>query len=186
MLQCGILLVPRALIEKAGLWDERLILYNDTEFFTRVILASEGVRFTPGARLYYRSGLTNSVSVQLSRKYFESTFLATCLIGKLMIREEDSYRVRNLISNMFLNRYYAMFPNFRDLGTKHLQMAAEYGCATAKPEGGLAFRLISFCFGWKNAKLVQYYAYKWGCWQMLFAVKQFLKSGLTRGRAASS
>ena len=37
MLQCGIMLIPRAIIEKAGLWDERLILFNDTEFFTQGI-----------------------------------------------------------------------------------------------------------------------------------------------------
>jgi hypothetical protein len=180
MLQCGIMLVPRQLIEKVGLWDERLILYNDTEFFTRIILESKGIKFTPGAKLYYRSGLKSSVSVQMSRKYFESTFLATCIIGRLMLSQEDSYRVRNLISNMFLDRYFAMYPRYRDLGKSHLQKAAEYGCASTKPDGSFVFQSICSLLGWKQTKIVQYLFYKVGFASLLFPVKVYLKLLFTK------
>ena len=162
MLQCGIMLIPRNIIEKAGTWDERLMLFNDTEFFTRIILQSKGVKFSKGARLYYRSGRSKSISAQRSRKFFESTYLATCLIGEKMIAREDSYRVRNLISNMYQDQYYNMYPNFPDLGKKHEQMIEKYGCVSIKPQGGRFFILLNKMLGWKKAKYIQQLFYKVG------------------------
>ncbi|NTS43787.1 glycosyltransferase family 2 protein [Flavisolibacter sp. BT320] len=184
MLQCGSMLLPRHLVEIAGLWNEDLVLYNDTEFFTRIILASAGVKFTPGARLYYRSGTKSSVSVQTARKYFESTFQATCLIGRHLLAHEDSYRVRNLVSNMFLDRYYAMYPKYPDLGKKHLQKAAEYGCATTKPEGSTAFEAASTILGWKRARHLQFFYYQTGLARVIAPVKRFLRTAFGKYRFA--
>ena len=162
MLQCGIFLIPRPLIEKAGGWDERLILFNDTEFFTRLILASKGVVFSRGARLYYRSGLTNSISAQRSRKFFESTFLATSLIAEQLLRVEDSYRVRNLISNSYMDQYYRMYPYFPDLIIAHKQKIGFYGHGNAKLDGGKVFKFLKAAVGWKIAKRIQLLVYKAG------------------------
>jgi glycosyltransferase involved in cell wall biosynthesis len=180
MLQCGIMLIPRQLIEKAGIWDERLILFNDTEFFTRVIIASKGVRFTPGARLYYRSGLTRSISAQRSRKFFESTFLATCLIGEQMLAEEDSSRVRTLVSTMFLDRYKNMYPAYSDLGQKHEQKISEYGLPIMKKDGGIVMRFLTKILGWKGAKIIQLICYKFGYFRILYPFKQIAKKKFGR------
>lgn len=162
MLQCGIMLVPRTLIEKAGLWDERLILFNDTEFFTRVLLASKGMRFSPGARLYYRSALSASISAGRTRKYFESTFLATQLMASHLLAVEDSYRIRNLITNTFLSQYYRMYPEFPDLVKAHEKEIAFYGEGSIKPDGGKVFRMLKRFFGWKTARRIQSFFYKTG------------------------
>ncbi|MEO5892452.1 MAG: hypothetical protein ABIQ31_19540, partial [Ferruginibacter sp.] len=162
MLQCGSMLVPRKLIEKAGLWDERLILFNDTEFYNRIILASKGVKFTRGAKLYYRSGQGGSISAQRSRRFFESTFLATCLMAEQLLAVEDSFRVRNLLSNMFQYRYYDMYPNFNDLGKKHEEMIHFYGSVSVKPDGGRVFKLLLKVMNWKKAKAIQSLFYKMG------------------------
>lgn len=162
MLQCGCILIPRELIERVGGWDERLILFNDTEFFTRIFLAAEGVKFTPGARLYYRSGMTGSISAQRGRKFFESTFLASTLIGKNLLAAEDSYRVRNLLSNILQYRYYDMYPNFSDLGKKHEEMIANYGHVSIKPDGGRVFKLLLKFMNWKKARVIQNFFYKIG------------------------
>lgn len=162
MLQCGIMLIPRKILEKCGLWNEQLILFNDTEFFTRVILNSCGVLFSEGARLYYRSGLTNSISAGRSRKYFDSTFLATNLIADHLLNVEDSYRVRNLISNTFFNQYVQFFPKFNDLGKKHEDKIRYYGCVSAKADGGLIFKCLNIITGWKNAKRIQFLFYQIG------------------------
>ncbi len=55
-------LVSRELVEAAGPWDTRLLGDDDGEFFCRVLLASEGVRFVPEAKVYYRSSGTSSLS----------------------------------------------------------------------------------------------------------------------------
>jgi glycosyltransferase involved in cell wall biosynthesis len=172
MLQCGIMLIPRAILEKTGLWDERLILFNDTEFFTRVLLASKGVRFTKGARLYYRSGMAGSISAGRQRKFYESTFLATCLLGERLLEAEDSYRVRNLVSNTFLMQYYHMYPKFPDLQKKHEDMIRYYGHGTMGVDGGRVFKLLCTWFGWKFAKRVQYFFYRLGYLNLLYTVRK--------------
>lgn len=154
MLQCGIMMMHRSIIEKAGLWDERLILYNDTEFFTRILLASEGIAFTPGAKLYYRSGTSTSLSVQQTLKYFESTFLATQLIEKHLLAREDSPRVRRLLANIYFRRRYEMYPRFNDLAKKHVQKIKYFGGSDLKVKGGRLHNLINDTFGWKATILV--------------------------------
>ncbi len=48
MMQCALWLIPRAVLERSGLWDERLSLINDFEFFARVLCHASEVRFAPG------------------------------------------------------------------------------------------------------------------------------------------
>jgi len=162
MLQCGIMLVPRPIIEKAGLWDERLILFNDTEFFTRALLCSKGIKFSQGARLYYRSAISSSITAGRTRKFYESTFLATGLIAKHMLAFEDSVRVRNLISNTYLTQYYKMYPHFPDLLKEHEKQISLYGEGTIQPDGGKVFKLLKAIAGWKIAKRIQSFFYKTG------------------------
>ena len=54
MMQTGCWLIPREVIEKAGLWDSRFTLHDDGEFMCRVLLASDGNLFIDNALLYYR------------------------------------------------------------------------------------------------------------------------------------
>src|SRR5205085_1337187 len=72
MMNPGIFLIPRNIIEKAGGWNEELSLIDDFEFMSRIIAASSFVLFCEDAILMYRSGLTASLSSQLSRKHLLS------------------------------------------------------------------------------------------------------------------
>lgn len=173
MLQCGIMLIPGHLIEKAGLWDERLVLFNDTEFFTRVLLRSKGIKFSKDAKLYYRSAQTSSISAGRSRKHYESTFLATNLIAENLLAVEDSARTRNLISNTYLSQYYRMYPHFPDLDAKYERKIAFYGPGTLKPDGGRVFKLLMAITGWKLAKRIQSLFYKIGYQPVHPALKNF-------------
>jgi glycosyltransferase involved in cell wall biosynthesis len=162
MLQCGIMLIPRTILLKAGLWDERLILFNDTEYFGRVLTSSEGVKFSAGARLYYRSGLSGSISVQRSRRFFESTLLATELLGETLLDLEDSNRVRGLLANLYFNQYFEMFPFFKDLRCEYESRMKALGVPHRKPDGGQVFKLLSFFLGWKITKRIQMMFYRFG------------------------
>jgi glycosyltransferase involved in cell wall biosynthesis len=55
-------LVSRELTEAAGPWDTSLAVDDDGEYFCRVLLKSDGVRFVPGARVYYRASGAGSLS----------------------------------------------------------------------------------------------------------------------------
>ena len=54
MVQTGAWLVPRAVAESAGPWDPAVTQDQDGEYFTRVLLASSGVRWASGGRVFYR------------------------------------------------------------------------------------------------------------------------------------
>src|SRR5215471_18778953 len=55
-------LVSRELVEAAGPWDESLHYDQDGEYFARVVLASEGIRFVPETGIFYRAIGTNRLS----------------------------------------------------------------------------------------------------------------------------
>ena len=162
MLQCGIMLIPRHLIDKVGGWNERLILYNDTEFFNRIILASKGVKFVKGARLYYRSGMSSSISAQNGRKYFKSTLLAIDLIADQLLKKEDSIRIRTFIANLYQDRYFQLYPLYPDLCIDYKNRLLEYPHSTLKLQGGKIFKFLQFFLGWKITKVVQRYYYSLG------------------------
>jgi len=50
-MQTAISLVSRELTDAAGPWDTRLLGDDDGEYFCRVLLASDGTRFVPEARV---------------------------------------------------------------------------------------------------------------------------------------
>jgi len=151
MYQCGLWLIPAELLRRVGGWDQRLSLINDFELFTRLVLASNGVVHTPGARLYYRSGLPGSLSRQYSRRAIESALLSGRLATGHLRRVNDSPQTRRLAADMLQNLLQAYYPAELDL-MKSLQINVDQlGGSTLQPAGGRVFRLVSRFFGWRSA-----------------------------------
>ena len=74
-------LVSRELTQTAGPWDIRLSLDDDGEYFCRVVLASDAIRFVPDAKVFYRISNSNSLSnVGQSPKKLESQFYLLFLL----------------------------------------------------------------------------------------------------------
>jgi glycosyltransferase involved in cell wall biosynthesis len=71
-LPCHVFLVPRAVIAQSGKWDEELIINQDGEFFSRIILASSKVVFCENTYVLYRTGagerITSSQKAEKGRK----------------------------------------------------------------------------------------------------------------------
>ena len=61
-MQTATWLVSRALTQAAGPWDTRLLADDDGEYFCRVLLASDGVRFVPEGRVFYRMSGSDRLS----------------------------------------------------------------------------------------------------------------------------
>ncbi len=76
-MQTATWLVSRELTEAAGPWDTRLSLDDDGEYFSRVVLASDAIRFAPDAKVFYRQpGFDRLSSIDRSDKKLESQFLS--------------------------------------------------------------------------------------------------------------
>jgi glycosyltransferase involved in cell wall biosynthesis len=154
MTQPGIFLIPRNLLEKAGLWDERLSLIDDFEFFTRVLLCASEVRFTPHVTLYYRSGVNTSLSTLQSRKGMESAWLATELGTTYLLSTENSLRTQQVSATCFQIWAYNYYPYFPDLVRKAEKKIKDLGGSQYPLPAGKWLSKLSKIFGWKRAKQI--------------------------------
>lgn len=162
MTQPGMFLIPRAIAERAGPWDERLSLTDDFDYFARVILASGGVRFTPGARLYYRSGLSSALSGRKGEGAVRSHLLALELGTNRLLQEEDSARTRRAAANMLQGFVYTYYPNHPDLLAQARQRVAALGGSDLAPEGPPGFQKLCPFVGWRLARRVQLFTERRG------------------------
>jgi glycosyltransferase involved in cell wall biosynthesis len=164
MMQCALWLIPRSVLLRAGLWDERLSLINDFDFIIRVLLASRGVRFVEGPCMYYRSGLDQSLSGSYSRQACESAFLSTELGVSTIITAENSARTRRIAALCFQSWAYVFYPAYPDLTEAAEQKVEAYGGSDYQLAGGSVFRCLSKLLGWKCAKRIRHLVHALG-WQ---------------------
>jgi glycosyltransferase involved in cell wall biosynthesis len=74
----GRVMIPSALVQQAGLWDERLSLNDDLEFFTRIFLKSDKIIFNNDVDFYYRSGI-GGLSSKKSYPAYQSLYNSIAL-----------------------------------------------------------------------------------------------------------
>ncbi len=142
-------LVPRDLVEAAGPWDERLTLNDDGEYFSRVVLASQGIRFSESGRTYYRSRLRSSLSQRADSAALRSLFLSIELFAAHLQAAEDSPRVRRSLANYYQRFIFTAYPEVPDLVHAAADRGATLGGATIEPEMGRRTAVLARVLGWK-------------------------------------
>jgi glycosyltransferase involved in cell wall biosynthesis len=152
MMQCALWLVPRAILNRAGLWDERLSLINDFDFFIRVLLAADEVLFTHETVLYYRSGSQSSLSGQKSKKAYQSAYLSTQLGVETILAFENTVRTRKICSDSFQLWKYQFYPEHKDLYLQCEQYIRKLGGSQFPFPGGIKTKKLSKLLGWKLTK----------------------------------
>jgi len=162
MQQCAIWLIPRQILERSGPWDERLSLINDFEFFTRVLLHSDGVRFTPGARVYYRTGHGQTLSGRVDREAADSQIDSIWLATQHLLDEENSSRTRLAAANRLQGFVYDWYPLYPDLCEKAEQRIESLGGSDISPDGPPAFQVLRRVVGWRLARRVERFAKRHG------------------------
>ena len=149
-------LVSRELAEAAGPWDTRLWVDDDGEYFTRVILASDSVRFVPGAKTYYRESGSDSLSkIGLSRRKREAQLLSLELCVARLRAVEESERVRAACLQalqMYLNY---VLPEEPDLLGRAEALATSLGGRLTPPILSWRHALLKTCLGANAAKRTQ-------------------------------
>jgi GT2 family glycosyltransferase len=155
MMQCALWLIPRTVVARAGLWDESLSLINDFEFFTRVLCHSSEVRFTPGARLYYRSGIRGSLSGQTSREAVASAFLSVTRGTAHLLGRRSDPAARTACANILQDFIYTCYPAYPDLRRTLASRIQELGGSSIEPNGPPRFHKLRRLVGWKAARRVQ-------------------------------
>ena len=157
-MQTATWLVSRELTEAAGPWDTRLLGDDDGEYFFRVINASDGIRFVPQSRVYYRITPDNRLSyIGRSDEKMEAQFLGMKLqIGYLRARE-DSDRVRAACVTYLQTWLCNFHPDRPDLVQESQQLAASLGDRLSLPKAPWKYAWIERLFGFGVAKHTQMY-----------------------------
>jgi len=148
----GRAIIPRGLIEKAGLWNEQLSLNDDLEFFTRICLKTNKLVFNHNALLYYRSGV-GGLSGQKSNEAYQSLYKSIKLSINLVLQIAGSdFKIRQSCANLLQGFIYEVYPYQRKLTCEALKQITEL----AKPNlnfiaGGITSYLVPV-LGWKLVK----------------------------------
>jgi glycosyltransferase involved in cell wall biosynthesis len=152
-MQTATWLVSRELTEAAGPWDTRLLGDDDNEYFCRVLLASDAVRFVPDARVYYRSFGYGSLSyVGLSDKKIEAHWLSMLSHLHYLRSLEDSERVRAACVRYLQTQLHHFYPQRLDIVRMAEQMARDVGGQLEVPYLSWKYPWIEMVFSSELAK----------------------------------
>jgi glycosyltransferase involved in cell wall biosynthesis len=153
-------LVSRELSEVAGAWDSRLSYDDDGEYFSRVILASDNVRFVREARALYRRRLESLSDLGQSDQKLESQFLSTQLQIERLRSLEDSQRVRAACIRHLQHWLVFFHPKKVDICRSVKQIALSLGGDLEAPRLPRKYVLIQKTFGWHVAKRTQLHCHR--------------------------
>lgn len=149
-------LVSRELTETAGPWNEDLHYDQDGEYFTRVLVASEGTRFVPGTGIYYRASGSGQLSyVGNSDKKKESLLLSMKLHIQYLRSLEESERVRKACVTYLQNWYHCFYPERPDLAAEAQALAQELHGHLEAPRLRWKYAWIEPLLGSKIARRAQ-------------------------------
>ena len=169
-MQTATWLTSRTLAQAAGPWDVRLLSDDDGEYFCRVILASDGIRFVPGPKIFYRITPSRRLShVGMCDKKKYALLLSMQLHVKYIRSLEESDRVRAACRTYIQTWLQYFFPERPDLVAELEKLAADLDYKLEEPRLRWKYAWIKPLFGWGPAKvaqsvLPQIKAYLVRCW----------------------
>lgn len=145
-------LVSRELTEAAGPWNEQLSLDDDGEYFSRVVAASECVKFVENSIVYYRQSNIGSLSRTVSEKACLSMYLSLYLCISYLRNLEDSERTRAACVGFLQGRLNYFYPEREDLLRQIHALARELGGDLEPFRLNWKYLPIKVLFGWQAAK----------------------------------
>ncbi len=155
-MQTATWLVSRELTEAAGPWNTALLGDDDGEYFCRVLLASEGVRFVPGARVYYRDSGSGSLSyVGYSRRKQDAQWHSMRLHIGYLRSLEDSPRTRAACVTYMENWLTCFYPDRAELIEQMQSMARNLGGELQMPHLPWKYSWIESLFGLRTGRRAQ-------------------------------
>jgi glycosyltransferase involved in cell wall biosynthesis len=146
-------LVHREVTDAAGPWNTRLLGDDDGEYFCRVLLASDGTKFVPESKVYYRiSGFSSLSYIGRSNRKIEAQWVSMRLHIKYLLSLEDSEKVRSACVQYLQNWLHCFYPERMDIVREAEQIAEEMGSRLKVPSFSWKYSWMKSIFGWKLAK----------------------------------
>jgi glycosyltransferase involved in cell wall biosynthesis len=156
-MQTATWLVTRELTEAAGPWDTRLSNDDDGEYFCRVILASDGIRFVPEGGVFYRITTSKRLSyIGGSDKKKDAMCLSMRLHVKYLQSLEKSDRVHAACMIYLQTWLIQFYPERPDIVGELLELAKELGGSLETPRLRWKYAWLKPLFGYRFAKHIQW------------------------------
>ena len=156
-MQTATWLTSRELTEAAGPWDTRLISDDDGDYFCRVLLASEGTRFAPEAKVFFRNTGSNrwSYVAPSDTKKQDALLLSMKMHMKYLRSLEDSERVRKACLVYMQTKCIDFYPERPDLFAELEGLAAQLQGHLEIPSLRWKYAWMKPILGWRTAKSAQ-------------------------------
>jgi glycosyltransferase involved in cell wall biosynthesis len=149
-------LVSRELTEAVGPWDARLIISEDGEYFCRVILASNGIRFVPEGTVFYRARTSASTGYMgRSNKKLKSHLLGRELEISHLRKFPDDERVRCACLTSLQRIFIDFYPEQPALVRRLQQLAPTLGGRLEVPKLPRKYLWLQKLVGLTSAKRVR-------------------------------
>ena len=146
-------LVSRELSKAAGPWNTKLLSDDDGEYFCRVLLASDRIRFAPEAKVYYRAfGYDSLGYIGRSDAKREALWHSMQLHIGYLRSLEDSGRSRSVCVTYLNKNLLHFYPDMLDVVKQAEQMATDLGGHLGTPQLSWKYSWIKSVFGWTVAR----------------------------------
>ena len=155
-MQTATWLVSRELTNAAGPWSTVLSADDDGEYFCRVLLASDGIRFVSESKVHYRySGTRGLAYIGDSFSKMDSKWRSMQLHIKYIRGLEDSERVLNACLEYLQVNLIDFYPERLDIVQQMCKQATEIGGQLEPPRLSWKFSWMRRFCGWAPAKKAQ-------------------------------
>jgi hypothetical protein len=155
-MQTATWLVSRELTEAAGPWNTQLLGDDDGEYFCRVLLASDGVKFAPEAKVYYRLSGSSSLSyIGRSERKMEAQWHSMELHIQYLRSLEDSERIKAACVQYLQNWLIFFYPDMVAIVHRAQNAAHGLGGELKAPDLRWKYSWIKAIFGWGLARQSQ-------------------------------
>ncbi len=155
-MQTATWLVTRELTTAAGPWDADLTTGDDGEYFSRVILASDMIKFVPTSKVFYRMVGTGRLSHVIGAPHkAHAQLLALERYFQHLRRREDSPRVRAACVK-YLEACTADFDDSAETIGRLMDLARSCGLELGIPPVPAKYVVIDWLLGRRSARRIQW------------------------------
>jgi hypothetical protein len=155
-MQTATWLPSRELTTAAGPWNTSLLSDDDGEYFCRVLLASECVRFVPETGVLYRMSPTSRLSHIGGSDRKKSAMMNSMRFHIQYLRSlEESERVRKACLTYLSNWAEHFYPERSDMFAELQALATQLGGYLEPPVLRKKYAWLKPVFGWKSARWAQ-------------------------------
>lgn len=166
MVQTGAWLTPREIVKEAGLWKEYVSPDDDGEYFTRVLLASEGVRYVREGCVYYRqypdeTRVSNLRSKEALRGWMWSIDSKRDHIMPL-VSENNHTRAAHGLARQYWSLALSAYPRHSEIAAQAEARAGELGfpeflrSVSSNGWKGRVANVLTNTLGWRSARWLQW------------------------------